>query len=52
MRTDSLNLSSLAINTAKEEITTLYGAEYSKVRKYTTKVKGAQEAHEAIRPTL
>lgn len=52
MRTDSLNLSSLAINTAKEEITTLYGAEYSKVRKYTTKVKGAQEAHEAIRPTF
>ena len=52
MRTDSVNLSSLAINTAKEEITNLYGAEYSKPRKYTTKTKGAQEAHEAIRPTF
>ncbi|MCQ2351662.1 MAG: type I DNA topoisomerase [Paludibacteraceae bacterium] len=51
MRTDSVNLSSLAINTAKAEITATYGAEYSKPRNYTTKSKGAQEAHEAIRPT-
>ena len=51
MRTDSLNLSQLAINTAKTEITTEFGEEYSKVRKFTTKIKGAQEAHEAIRPT-
>ncbi|MFA5325303.1 MAG: type I DNA topoisomerase [Bacteroidales bacterium] len=51
MRTDSTNLSSLAINTAKESISKLYGVEYSKVRHYHTKVKGAQEAHEAIRPT-
>ncbi|HHU47607.1 MAG TPA: type I DNA topoisomerase [Bacteroidales bacterium] len=52
MRTDSVNLSSLAINTIKDEVTTLYGEKYSKVRKYTTKAKGAQEAHEAIRPTF
>ena len=51
MRTDSVNLSSLAINTAKAEIAKLYGEEYSKVRNYHTKAKGAQEAHEAIRPT-
>ncbi len=51
MRTDSTNLSSLAINTAKETIINLYGEKYSKVRHYKTKVKGAQEAHEAIRPT-
>lgn len=51
MRTDSVNLSSLCINACKEEITKLYGAEYSKVRKYHTSSKGAQEAHEAIRPT-
>lgn len=51
MRTDSTNLSSLAINTAKGTIRELYGEEYSKVRAYRTKVKGAQEAHEAIRPT-
>ena len=51
MRTDSVNLSSLAINTAKEFITDNFGSEYSKVRKYQTKSKGAQEAHEAIRPT-
>ena len=51
MRTDSVNLSSLCINASKEEITRLYGAEYSKVRKYHTNSKGAQEAHEAIRPT-
>ena len=51
MRTDSINLSNLAIKMAKEEITGLYGAEYSNVRNYKTKIKGAQEAHEAIRPT-
>ena len=51
MRTDSVNLSSLCINAAKEEINNLYGEEYSKVRKYHTSSKGAQEAHEAIRPT-
>ena len=51
MRTDSVNLSSLAINTAKAFITEHFGAEYSKVRQYKTKSKGAQEAHEAIRPT-
>ncbi|MBF1421980.1 MAG: type I DNA topoisomerase [Prevotella histicola] len=51
MRTDSVNLSSLAINTSKAEIVCLYGEEYSKVRMYHTHSKGAQEAHEAIRPT-
>ncbi|MBP5317926.1 MAG: type I DNA topoisomerase [Paludibacteraceae bacterium] len=51
MRTDSVNLSSLAINTAKAEIIAFAGEAYSKVRQYTTKSKGAQEAHEAIRPT-
>ncbi len=51
MRTDSVNLSGLCINAAKEEITKLYGTEYSKVRQYHTSSKGAQEAHEAIRPT-
>ena len=51
MRTDSVNLSSLAINTSKDEIVRLYGEEYSKVRMYHTHSKGAQEAHEAIRPT-
>ena len=51
MRTDSTNLSQLAINTIKEAITENFGAEYSKVRQYKTKSKGAQEAHEAIRPT-
>lgn len=51
MRTDSVNLSSLAINTAKSEITEQYGEKYLKIRKYSTKTKGAQEAHEAIRPT-
>ena len=51
MRTDSVNLSALAINTCKEEIERLYGADYGKVRKYRTHSKGAQEAHEAIRPT-
>lgn len=51
MRTDSLNLSSLAINTISAEITGKIGAEYLKVRHYHTSSKGAQEAHEAIRPT-
>ncbi|MBO4821932.1 MAG: type I DNA topoisomerase [Prevotella sp.] len=51
MRTDSVNLSSLCINESKEEITKLYGKEYSKPRNYKTNAKGAQEAHEAIRPT-
>ncbi len=51
MRTDSVNLSSLCINDSKQEITTLYGQEYSKPRNYKTSSKGAQEAHEAIRPT-
>ena len=51
MRTDSVNLSNTAIGMAKEEITNLYGEKYVKIRKYITKIKGAQEAHEAIRPT-
>jgi DNA topoisomerase-1 len=51
MRTDSVNLSGLAINTAKQKIIELHGEEYVKIRKYHTKSKGAQEAHEAIRPT-
>lgn len=51
MRTDSTNLSSLAINTAKDFILNNFGEEYSRVRQYRTKSKGAQEAHEAIRPT-
>ena len=51
MRTDSVNLSNLALAAAKQEIEKLYGAEYSKTRKYVTKTRGAQEAHEAIRPT-
>ena len=51
MRTDSVNLSGLAINTAKQKITDLHGEKYVKIRKYKTKSKGAQEAHEAIRPT-
>ena len=51
MRTDSTNLSSLAINTAKNFICNNFGEEYSKVRQYRTNSKGAQEAHEAIRPT-
>ncbi len=51
MRTDSVNLSTLALATAKEVITELYGAEYAHLHKYVTKSKGAQEAHEAIRPT-
>ena len=51
MRTDSVNLSNLALGMAKKEITENYGAEYVKTRQYHTKTKGAQEAHEAIRPT-
>lgn len=51
MRTDSVNLSSLAINTAKSKITDMFGEEYSKTRNFKTSTKGAQEAHEAIRPT-
>jgi DNA topoisomerase-1 len=51
MRTDSVNLSTLAINTSKDEIIKTWGKEYSKPRNFTTHAKGAQEAHEAIRPT-
>ncbi|MBO8428435.1 MAG: type I DNA topoisomerase [Bacteroidetes bacterium] len=51
MRTDSTNLSQLALNTIKQVISATYGEEYSKTRQYKTKSKGAQEAHEAIRPT-
>ena len=51
MRTDSVNLSTLCLNASKEEITKLYGDSYSKLRQYHTNSKGAQEAHEAIRPT-
>ncbi|MEG1765577.1 MAG: type I DNA topoisomerase [Muribaculaceae bacterium] len=51
MRTDSVNLSSLAISTISQEVTSTLGAEYLKVRQYHTQSKGAQEAHEAIRPT-
>ena len=51
MRTDSTNLSNLAVNTAKKFITENFGAEYSRPRQYKTHSKGAQEAHEAIRPT-
>ncbi len=51
MRTDSVNLSALALNTTKEEVLKMHGAEYYHRNQYTTKSKGAQEAHEAIRPT-
>ena len=51
MRTDSVNLSDFALDAAKNEITRSYGDRYSKTRQYTNKSKGAQEAHEAIRPT-
>lgn len=51
MRTDSVNLSGLCINASKEEVIKLWGEEYSKPRNYHTHSKGAQEAHEAIRPT-
>lgn len=50
MRTDSVNLSDLALTMAKKEITERYGAKFVKTRRYATKTKGAQEAHEAIRP--
>ncbi|MBP5721850.1 MAG: type I DNA topoisomerase [Bacteroidales bacterium] len=52
MRTDSTNLSSLAVNTAKGFICDNFGPEYSRPRQYQTRSKGAQEAHEAIRPTF
>ena len=51
MRTDSVNLSDLAINTSRAEIISLMGEKYAKTRHFQTKTKGAQEAHEAIRPT-
>ena len=51
MRTDSVNLSELAINTSKTEIIAIAGEKYLHTRRYQTKTKGAQEAHEAIRPT-
>ena len=51
MRTDSTNLSQEALTTAKNAIVGLYGEKYSQVRNFATKAKGAQEAHEAIRPT-
>lgn len=51
MRTDSVNLSTLCSNASKDEIIKVYGNEYSKPRTYHTSSKGAQEAHEAIRPT-
>ena len=51
MRTDSVNLSSLCIGSCKSVVTDTYGAEYLKSRNYSTSSKGAQEAHEAIRPT-
>ncbi|MBO4984993.1 MAG: type I DNA topoisomerase [Bacteroides sp.] len=51
MRTDSVNLSALAINTGKETIARMMGERYVHPRQFSTKTKGAQEAHEAIRPT-
>lgn len=51
MRTDSVNLSSLALNTAKSKVIDLYGEKYTHTRQFKTASKGAQEAHEAIRPT-
>lgn len=51
MRTDSTNLSSLALGAAKKYITETFGTDYSRPRQFKTKSKGAQEAHEAIRPT-
>ncbi|MCQ2077866.1 MAG: type I DNA topoisomerase [Bacteroidaceae bacterium] len=51
MRTDSVNLSSLCLNTSRQEIVEMFGDSYSKPRNYHTVSKGAQEAHEAIRPT-
>ena len=52
MRTDSTNLSSLALGTVKKYIIEAYGADYQKTRQFRTHSKGAQEAHEAIRPTF
>ena len=52
MRTDSVNLSSLALGTAKETIIKTFGEDFHKLRQYHTSTKGAQEAHEAIRPTF
>ncbi|MCH1485136.1 MAG: type I DNA topoisomerase, partial [Flavobacteriaceae bacterium] len=51
MRTDSVNLSSLAIEQAKEKVISLFGNSYSNPKNYNTKSKGAQQAHEAVRPT-
>lgn len=51
MRTDSVNLSDFAVSASKETITNMMGGQYVKLRHYNTKTKGAQEAHEAIRPT-
>src|SRR3984885_275647 len=51
MRTDSVNLSDTALNAAEQEIVSAYGSKYHQLRKYKTKSAGAQEAHEAIRPT-
>ncbi len=51
MRTDSVNLSDMALAMSRNEITETFGAEYVKTRKFATRTKGAQEAHEAIRPT-
>ena len=51
MRTDSVNLSNMALAVANKVVAEKYGEEYAKTRKYVTKSKGAQEAHEAIRPT-
>lgn len=51
MRTDSVNLSKLCLGASKEEVTNLYGENYSRPRNYQTHSRGAQEAHEAIRPT-
>ena len=51
MRTDSVNLSDLALGTSKAEIISMAGQKYVHIRKFTTKSKGAQEAHEAIRPS-
>ncbi|MFR9166406.1 MAG: type I DNA topoisomerase [Dysgonomonas sp.] len=51
MRTDSVHLSDLALGTSKKEIENVYGKNYVKTRQFSTKTKGAQEAHEAIRPT-
>ena len=51
MRTDSVNLSEQAIQAAEKEISSFYGSEFSKSRRFKSKAKGAQEAHEAIRPS-